>query len=130
MTYAQKLKLPQWRQRRCERIEKAEHCCSACGGHESIVGALQVHHVIYLRGREPWEYSDELLLVLCESCHFDRQINDEEASFEFAWLRAQMSNAQVYELAKGLRLAIDGGYAPKYFDAHEALTRFAQGGRR
>ena len=30
---------------------------------------LHVHHLIYEKGKEPWEYSDELLVPLCDQCH-------------------------------------------------------------
>lgn len=30
---------------------------------------LHVHHKAYLKGKEPWDYADEFLIVVCEECH-------------------------------------------------------------
>jgi hypothetical protein len=43
--------------------------------------SLQVHHLLYLPGRYPWEYEDHLLVTYCEFCHntehlIGGQIND------------------------------------------------------
>lgn len=35
---------------------------------EKIKG-LNVHHKYYVKGKSPWEYSDEALITLCEDCH-------------------------------------------------------------
>jgi hypothetical protein len=37
-----------------------------CGGEKST---LNVHHKYYIFEREPWNYPDNLLVTLCESCH-------------------------------------------------------------
>ncbi len=34
---------------------------------------LQVHHVVYISCLDPWMYPDELLLVLCDWHHKERQ---------------------------------------------------------
>lgn len=33
---------------------------------------LNVHHKYYVRGKKPWEYVDDVLVTLCESCHQKR----------------------------------------------------------
>ena len=33
---------------------------------------LQVHHVVYISGLSPWEYPDDLLLVVCDRHHKER----------------------------------------------------------
>jgi hypothetical protein len=110
MTYAEKLRDPRWRCRRAERIEQAGE-------------PLEVHHVIYIRRRDPWDYPDELLLVLCGTCHTDRQVHDEEAQVEFARMCARLKSFEVYEISKGLRGLNDSeGWKPKVHDAFALLT--------
>ncbi len=58
-------KHPLWQKRRREIIEKANYKCEDCG----VELGLQVHHIIYLRGKKPWEYGDELLRCFCDECH-------------------------------------------------------------
>lgn len=77
----------------------------------------------YLRGRKLWEYPEELLLVLCDSCHGDRQVHDEEAKLEFSRMLARMDSWHVYELSKALRRTNDGGdHRPKVWDAHRSIV--------
>jgi hypothetical protein len=40
--------------------------CQICYDYEST---LNVHHRCYLHGKDPWEYSLEAIVTLCESCH-------------------------------------------------------------
>jgi len=49
-------------------LELAGFECENCGSKEDT---LHVHHRIYHKGREPWEYEDHELDVLCEHCHQD-----------------------------------------------------------
>jgi hypothetical protein len=64
--YAAKLKDPRWQKKRLEALQLADWSCQSCGDGES---PLHVHHNQYLKGREPWEYDERQLSVLCESCH-------------------------------------------------------------
>ena len=65
-TYWEKLKDPRWQKMRLKAMEKADFCCERCGDAEAT---LNVHHKEYLKGREPWEYHEKQLAVLCENCH-------------------------------------------------------------
>ena len=64
--YAELLKKPQWQKRRLQMLEKAGWKCVECGAEEQ---QLHVHHKRYIAGAKPWEYEDEDLAVLCETCH-------------------------------------------------------------
>lgn len=66
MTYAQKLQDPRWQRKRLQRLEKAGWACEDCGAEDDT---LHVHHNGYFKGREPWEYEDQQLTVLCRVCH-------------------------------------------------------------
>ncbi|MBR6189243.1 MAG: hypothetical protein IKQ59_09890 [Prevotella sp.] len=38
----------------------------------SGIKSLNVHHKYYIRGNDPWNYSNEALITLCEQCHKKR----------------------------------------------------------
>lgn len=111
MTYAEKLKDSRWWNRKREILDLAENCCADCGekfpDHE-----IDVHHLIYLRGREPWDYPDELLMPLCRDCHFQRQVSQEELQIEVARISRHLNWCQIYEITKALRLQSGGSYRP------------------
>jgi len=71
-SYAEKLKDPRWQKRRLERLNAASWRCSSCG---STTKTLHVHHGCYIRGREPWDYTDDLLHVLCCDCHDEAELS-------------------------------------------------------
>jgi len=65
-TYSEKLRDPKWQRRRLEMFTLADWKCQRCANpHEE----LHVHHTRYFKGREPWEYEDQWLRVLCAKCH-------------------------------------------------------------
>lgn len=66
MTYADKLKSPKWQRKRLQVLERDNWTCKSCGDTETT---LHVHHHIYNKGAEPWEYDDRLLTTYCEECH-------------------------------------------------------------
>lgn len=65
-TYTEKLKDPRWQKKRLEIFQRDNWCCQKCFDDEST---LTVHHKRYIPDRKPWDYPDELLITLCESCH-------------------------------------------------------------
>lgn len=65
-TYAEKLKDPRWQRKRLEIMERDGFKCRICGDETTT---LHVHHIRYLRGREPWEYREFYFVTLCENCH-------------------------------------------------------------
>jgi hypothetical protein len=79
MTYSKKLKDPRWQRFRLHHCERAnwrcEHCCASNS-------QLHVHHVIYLRGKDPWDYPAESICVLCDLCH--KEWHDNEDAFKIA----------------------------------------------
>jgi hypothetical protein len=77
-TYSEKLKDPRWQKRRLEIMQKADFSCEECGDNES---SLQIHHRIYRKGKQPWEYDNEELVCLCEECHMGAE-NDRETVSE------------------------------------------------
>jgi hypothetical protein len=65
-TYAEKLRDPRWQKKRLEIMSRDAFKCRAC---ESDSKILNVHHRVYHKGKNPWEYEDEMLETLCEDCH-------------------------------------------------------------
>lgn len=76
MTYSEKLKDQRWQKKRLELLEAAGwQCqCNSCQN-EKDKPTLHVHHRIYLRNTDPWEYEDWAYQVLCDECHgFEQDI--------------------------------------------------------
>lgn len=70
MTYAEKLKDPRWQQKRLQIMDRDEWTCRHCG---TTTDTLTVHHTVYWRNREPWDYNDDELITLCEQCHREHE---------------------------------------------------------
>jgi len=66
MTYAEKLKDPRWQKKRLEIFERDGFACRLCRNKKAT---LNVHHHLYERGKDPWEYSNDVLDTLCNKCH-------------------------------------------------------------
>lgn len=70
------------------------------------IKGLNVHHKYYIKGHNPWDYSNEALITLCEKCHGKRH---------------QTSTTPVYDENNGIMSRLvqcdrcDGsGYLPQY----------------
>lgn len=69
--YREKLNDARWEKRRQQILVRDRFRCLNCSSNEN----LQVHHRQYHylqaenRYADPWDYSDELLITLCEACH-------------------------------------------------------------
>jgi len=66
--YKEKLKDPQWLEKRGEIVERDNYTCRYC----ATTSNLQVHHFCYnAETRNPWDVEDECLVTLCKTCHFN-----------------------------------------------------------
>jgi hypothetical protein len=65
-TYSEKLRDPRWQKKRLEIMQRDGFRCQECTDDSTT---LHVHHTRYVKGREPWEYSNGFLVTLCEKCH-------------------------------------------------------------
>lgn len=74
LTYAEKLRDVRWKRKRDDLLRRANYTCRECGK-PLTAGTmdLQVHHVVYISCLDPWDYPDELLLVVCDWHHQERQ---------------------------------------------------------
>lgn len=64
--YSDQLRDPRWQRKRLEVLSRENFRCQECYSTERT---LHVHHVLYRRDALPWEYADNELIVLCETCH-------------------------------------------------------------
>lgn len=64
--YSQKLLDPRWQKKRLEILDRDSFTCQLCGDNKNT---LHVHHKIYMKDTEVWDYRDELLITLCANCH-------------------------------------------------------------
>ncbi len=65
-TYSEKLADPRWQKKRLEVLERCEWSCLNCGDSSN---QLQVHHLVYERGVEPWDHDNQYLIAVCKNCH-------------------------------------------------------------
>lgn len=65
-SYGELLRDPRWQRKRLEIMQRADFRCEQCGTDRIT---LNVHHLRYFRGRNPWEYEGRYLVCLCEPCH-------------------------------------------------------------
>jgi hypothetical protein len=65
-SYYEMLKHPKWQKKRLEILQRDGFSCEDCGADDVT---LHVHHAYYEKGLAPWDYPDESLHSLCESCH-------------------------------------------------------------
>lgn len=68
ISYDEKLLDPRWQKKRLAVFNRDNFTCQnkKCGNAERT---LHVHHLAYLGNLEPWEYPDDMLLTLCDTCH-------------------------------------------------------------
>lgn len=74
MNYKEQIKSPKWQKRRLEILQKDGFRCQICGDDEHT---LNVHHLVYHKNRNIWEYEDWELITLCEDCHEHQHIMEE-----------------------------------------------------
>jgi hypothetical protein len=92
---------PRWQKKRLEIMQFYSFKCGHCGSGEKT---LNVHHRIYHKGRDPWDYDDSELQCLCEDCHEESHslhksiksclvyLDDSVAAIVLGYLRAHMAS--------------------------------------
>ncbi len=101
MTYAEKLLDQRWQKKRLELFEAAGWQCQSTSCPHGETGekpTLHVHHRIYLRGKNPWEYEDWAYLVLCDYCHKQEQYEMERQHAALAQSNALQNLAVLWIL--------------------------------
>lgn len=59
---------PEWQRFAARVKERDGNLCTTCYRSDPDV-ILQVHHKLYIKGRQPWEYSLDDCITLCKGCH-------------------------------------------------------------
>jgi hypothetical protein len=68
--YAEKLLDNRWQQRKTSIQIRDQFQCQKCQAKNETV---HVHHRYYIPGRDPWDYPDNLLILLCAKCHKEEE---------------------------------------------------------
>jgi 5-methylcytosine-specific restriction endonuclease McrA len=69
--YAKKLSDPRWQQKRLLIFQRDNWTCQHC---QDKTTQLEIHHTEYFEGKEPWEYSDDMLITVCHRCHKEEMV--------------------------------------------------------
>lgn len=72
-TYSQRLADRRWQQKRTDIYKRDHWKCQAIGC-TSTTEQLEVHHLEYFEGRQPWEYDNASLITVCHTCHQKEQL--------------------------------------------------------
>ena len=65
-SYYELLRDPRWQKKRLEIMSRDNFSCTSCEGKDK---QLHVHDLHYIRGNDPWDCPNNLLITLCEDCH-------------------------------------------------------------
>lgn len=123
--YAKKLLDPRWQKKRLEVLEGAGWKCSICGNDKAT---LHVHHKMYLKGREPWDYDAGQLASMCECCHEEwHEVRGNDDALLRAASFAPMDGPGGRDECSALLSGFLG--LPGYENAHPALRAMYEIGR-
>ena len=95
MKYSEKLKDPRWLDRREQILFRDSKTCQRCFSEDDI---LQVHHIQYHKGYEPWDYEDDDLITLCNFCHRAVGTTTEEKEIRNPWLQYERAKKELSPL--------------------------------
>jgi len=71
--YSNLLKTPEWKSKRKEIFDLKGEKCENCNKYET---GLHLHHLYYIKKRNPWEYPNSAFQILCSECHNKWHINN------------------------------------------------------
>lgn len=66
LSYSDLLKDPRWQKKRLQILQRDNFKCRSCDDDSKT---LHVHHTLYDTELLPWEYANDDLITLCETCH-------------------------------------------------------------
>ena len=64
--YSDLFKDPRWQKKRLEILQRDNFKCRSC---KDDLSTLHVHHLCYDYKIDPWDYKNDDLITLCETCH-------------------------------------------------------------
>jgi 5-methylcytosine-specific restriction endonuclease McrA len=96
--YKELLKSRKWQIVKSRITERDNHTCRSCYHYDNEDIQLNVHHLKYLPGHKPWEYSDDDLITLCKECHsIWHYIYNESPNAAKVFLVAKLHNDLIIE---------------------------------
>jgi len=111
LTYAEKLQLPKWQEKRLRILKRDKFKCILCGDKDMQV---QVHHLRYFKG-EPWDTPNEFLITLCADCH---------KVTHHMWLHPEYRKQHKETILKVLKLpSDDNGWSRRLFAYTDKIVR-------
>lgn len=120
-TYSEKLRDPRWQRMRLEIMGRDSFRCRLCGDAEST---LNVHHIYYERGAEPWDYPESALVTVCENCHEDLTVSRFGDCIVEAAIVGGITRDALYGLMYAFQMCLSDGpkAAPLSPEQWEGLT--------
>jgi hypothetical protein len=99
--YSKLLLDPRWQKKRLEILNRDEWICQYCFADERT---LHVHHKYYIYNKKPWEYDNNVLITLCDSCHSAEggHIKYAQQQLLRAFARRGFLSLQLYKIAEAL----------------------------
>lgn len=102
--YWELLKDPRWQQMRLRVMEREGFACQDC---DDKTTTLNVHHTYYEKGNAPWEYPEDSLHCLCETCHKRAEVERVQMLKTLGRL-SRDRRLMAYGFAQGMRCDEDG----------------------
>jgi hypothetical protein len=101
--YSDKFKDPRWQKKRLEILERDKWTCQICFSTDST---LHVHHRFYEKGKDPWDYQENVLVTLCEGCHQEEHecMSGACLILNKAVMGAGYTSGDIYNIALGFSL--------------------------
>jgi len=90
-SYNSKLRDSRWQRKRLEVMERDGWECCSCGASGDGV-TLNVHHIYYDKGVDPWEYPSDSLITWCEDCHKKRHDSMKIINGHLSWCTEDVYN--------------------------------------
>jgi hypothetical protein len=107
--YGEKLRDPRWQRRRLEVMKRDDFKCRLCGDAEHT---LNVHHLWYERGADPWDYIDDALITTCETCHEECHLARWGDMILAALVAGGAKLNNLYDVQYGIEMSIMPGSGP------------------
>lgn len=107
MDYKEQIKSPKWQKRQLEILQLDNFTCQICGDNEHT---LNVHHLVYHKNKNIWEYEDWELITLCEECHEFQHIMEDNINEKIWHLKSRgVSVEEICSLLEKLDVELSHG---------------------
>lgn len=117
--FLKKYDMPEWKAFSTTIRRERQNACQCCKRSDK---PTHVHHPFYKPGAEPWQYSKEEVVLLCDNCH--EELHEQLNNFR-RYVFTKMTPRVLQVINGALAVALDH-FDPLVF-AH-ALAEFVSGG--